>query len=261
MQKVRKGLKVEHNEPIDNFIVKYFCNPISPLFRITGHSANMISIYGLALSLVSLYYLFNDDILRFTFYFWVCYGLDCLDGYYARRYNMVTAWGDMFEHVRDITYIILTIGMTIFKYTLTDYAMYVLVLSSVLTGIHVGCVQKSYNNNGFDRVPETLDYLEFLCYDPAFIHLSGHFGVGMYMVTLNILILYLSKGMYYFVKCCGLILFLIYGIGYVRLNHETRGEVQYEDEYSEPGDEVITVPKEIFPDYVTLSEKSVSEIS
>lgn len=247
--KIPDGLKINNDEPIDNMIVDYICRPIAPLFHFTGHTPNMISVYGVCFSIASLYSLATDDILRFTLYLWTAYVLDCLDGYYARKYDMVTDWGDIFEHLRDLLALVSTLGLCGMKYKITEYVFGILFISSALTGIHVGCVQQMYSSVDPTRSLETLDILQFLCFDNSLMYFSNYFGVGMYMIIINTLVLYLSGAFYTIAKILFVTATSVYSIGYVSktrlssLDEETSVSINDEDIQEEHN--FISVPKEL----------------
>lgn len=194
---------------VDNFINRYACEPLAPLFHATGHTANSISVYGTLFTFAAIWYLWKDDMLRFSIYFWVAYVLDCLDGFYARRYNMVTSFGDIFEHVRDVTSLIIMMVICCINYTVTKPIIYLTMVSSLLTGIHVGCVQKHFINHDYT---ESLDFLKGLCIE----HISTYFGTGLYMATLHLIALYLSQGFILFLKLTSIFVILCYFVDLYR---------------------------------------------
>lgn len=207
---------------LDKLILKYGCVPLARFFHVTGHTANSISLYGLFFTLGSLYYLWKDDMLRFSVYFWITYLLDCLDGYYARRYNMISFQGDVFEHVRDVVSLVAMVFICCVRYVVTARVIVWFVLSSILTGIHVGCVQKDYVHDHF----ESLDVLQVLCFD-GFIRggATSLYGVGAYMLTLNAIVLYLSQGLSFVIRLVLMLGSVVYFCGrYVHASRSDRDE-------------------------------------
>ena len=235
-----KGWKTKNVDIIDKAILRYFCEPVAPLFRATGHTANSISVYGLFFTIGSLYYLAQDHMIRFTIYFWIAYLFDCLDGYYARKYNMVTELGDLFEHVRDLISLVLTALICCLQYVVTQRIMFLTVLANLATGLHVACTQKNHVDRDY---VETLDLLQILCFDNNISSMAPHYGVGFYMVTVNVVIVYLSKGLGFLIKCCILASMIIYFYGYYHANYQNR---KMKTSGSKYGTEVISIPKESF---------------
>jgi len=176
--------------------------------------------------------------LRFTVYFWTAYVLDCLDGYFARTYDMVTPFGDLFEHSRDVACLFLMMITCVAKYHITWYVAMIAIISSALTGIHVGCIQQRFSDRNYS---ETLDVFKGLCFNKTVGDLSLSYGVGMYMLTLYALVLYLSGGLFLFVKLAMIITIVLYFIGaYVDKNM-----IHYER---------VSIPSDIIPTPVSKDE-------
>ena len=225
------GYKLAKMDVVDGAILKYICSPIAPILKATHHTPNIISAYGLFFTAGSLWYLWKDDMLRFSMYFWLSYVLDCLDGYFARRYNMVTPIGDMFEHIRDILSLAGMILICCIKYEITRSVAMVTMLSSALTGFHVAYMQKKFTNRTYG---ETLDILCCLCWHDQLDEISSPFGVGVYMATLYVIILYLSGGIFLFVKWGFIVTVILYftGVYISKTEADHRGEM--EDKVSIP---------------------------
>ena len=227
-----KGAKTKLLDVVDGLIIRYFCIPVAPWFKATGHTANIISVYGGILTLAYVWYLWRDDMLRFSLYFWLAYLFDCLDGFYARKYNMVTPEGDLFEHMRDIMSLLLTMAICAYSYVLTQPVLVLVAISSGLAGIHVGCVQRSFVDRDYS---ESLDVLQNLCLMPAFSHIANNFGIGMYMTTLYFLILYLSGGFFLFFKMFMISTVVLYFVGlYHKKTRRNRRRVSEAEPEPEP---------------------------
>jgi phosphatidylglycerophosphate synthase len=68
-------------------------------------------VFGL-LAVIFLYK--NKPMLSVICYF-ISYFFDCCDGYYARKYNMCTKFGDFYDHVKDWVINFLFIGLLIYR--------------------------------------------------------------------------------------------------------------------------------------------------
>ena len=91
----------ESDNPIDNFILK-IVDPLCPLFKALHFTPNGITTISLVFGLLSAYLLYKGHPYLFGITFFISYFFDCMDGYYARKYNMVTRFGDIYDHVKDI---------------------------------------------------------------------------------------------------------------------------------------------------------------
>ena len=118
--------------------------------------------------------------------------MDCLDGYYARKYNMITVFGDQYDHFRDI-FINFTIYVLIFTKLKTTkqkiFFVVMMILFLLLSFIHLGCQEKIYNtsnNNDF------LSPLKFLCINEKNIKYTKFFGTGTNILVISLIILMLQ---------------------------------------------------------------------
>jgi phosphatidylglycerophosphate synthase len=231
------GLKVKVADVVDGLINHYFCATVAPWFKATGHTANLISIYGTVLTLGALWYLWKDDMLRFSVYFWLAYLFDCLDGYFARKYDMVTTFGDVFEHVRDTVSLLLMMMICVYNYIITKPIILMTIVSSILTGIHVGCVQQRFIDRSYE---ETLDLLKGLCINETISEISMCYGVGMYMTTLYLMVLYMSGGAWLFLKLTSLSIISLYFLGlYYKRCAATKKVL--------PGHDIVQIPQTLIP--------------
>ena len=96
---VRK-LKEEYENPIDNLIY-IIVEKLDPIFYRLNFTPNIITTLSLITGLLSGYYFYKDNILCIPLYI-LSYILDCSDGYFARKYNMVTTFGDYYDHISDV---------------------------------------------------------------------------------------------------------------------------------------------------------------
>ena len=92
--------------PIDNFIyigVEY----LSPIVYKMGLTPNMITTLGNIFTVLFVVFFLKKQYELSALSFLVSYYFDCLDGYVARSYNMVTVFGDYYDHISDSIRIIL----------------------------------------------------------------------------------------------------------------------------------------------------------
>jgi hypothetical protein len=143
------GVKTDPNfeGPIDTFLYK-ICENVSEFFYNTGHTPNMITTYSFILGLTSAYFYYHDNIFLFVICFIGSYFFDCLDGYIARKYNMKSDFGEIFDSISDGTVIILLLYIVYIKHhhklnpsLLTVFAIFV-----VLLNLELSCQEKIINN-------------------------------------------------------------------------------------------------------------------
>lgn len=188
-----KGRKVFQNveNPIDSNLVK-ICEKIAPTLRKNKSlTPNMITTLGLLIGLLTIYFLYREEYLISFILFWITYFFDCLDGYYARRYDMVTDFGDYYDHFRDI-FITITIVIIIYlklhnRAEKNIFAI-VLIVSTIFMLSHFGCQEL---NTSVDGSNDCLKIFSPLIKHKEYITYTKYVGCGTFILILSLFILYL----------------------------------------------------------------------
>ena len=108
-------IKLNKENHID-LLLLHVSNIINPYFFATNHTPNIITTYSFLFGLLSCYFLYKGKISLFVISFIVSYFFDICDGNYARRYDMVTSFGDLYDHISDIIVFIILTSIIITKY-------------------------------------------------------------------------------------------------------------------------------------------------
>ena len=138
--------KIQYENPLDLLFYK-IGDIISPIFYALNLTANHLTIIGLLLGLLSLYYLYVNNLLLFGILWMLSFFFDCIDGGYARKYKMVSEYGDMLDTVSDYIKIILLIFVVYKKYNfkeiLNNKKGHVLIIVLLLINgyFQVGCLE------------------------------------------------------------------------------------------------------------------------
>ena len=138
------GLKDLH--PIDA-AVHYNAYRLLPMFKKLNYTPNDLTTESIICGLFSVCFLYRGNAYLAVLSSFMSYFFDVADGLYARRYNMVTKFGDYYDHVSDIIQYILYVGILIYKYNLLDHKLIIRVLLPIqLIGLslYLGCVEKIY---------------------------------------------------------------------------------------------------------------------
>jgi phosphatidylglycerophosphate synthase len=187
MKKIKDNLE----NPIDFLIINYLCEPLSELIHnnFPNITPNMLTTIGLIFGILSIICLYKNLYIASFILFWISYFFDCLDGYYARKYNMVTQIGDYYDHIRDF---IINIGIVILitsklKSSNQKYIfVFILIILFIFMCVHLGCQEKIYNQNSI------LSNMTKLCPNEKYINITKYFGCGTYMLYVSIYLLYLK---------------------------------------------------------------------
>src|SRR3989304_4470904 len=141
----------ESDNPIDNFILK-IVDPLCPLFKALHFTPNGITTISLVFGLLSAYLLYKGHPYLFGITFFISYFFDCMDGYYARKYNMVTRFGDIYDHVKDIVVILIILYIFLkrnYKCSPRLMIIFAIVLGIILLLMFafIGCQEKIYRTD------------------------------------------------------------------------------------------------------------------
>jgi len=189
MKKIPNNL----DDPVDN-VFYMICDKLSPSFKNTGHTPNIITTESLITGLLSCYFLYKGNILLFSIFYIISYFFDCFDGFFARKYNMTSKGGDIYEHTKDISIYIIILIILYLKYK-KHITIKVLIIFIFLVGmliIYTGCQQKYYSEHNPDKKEESLDSLKGLCRNSDDLSWTRFFGPGMFTIFTIILVWYIS---------------------------------------------------------------------
>ena len=181
----------EHKEnPIDILLVK-LSDKTNDFLYYTNHTPNMLTTYSFIFGLLSCYFLYKGNVNLFALLFVISYFFDVCDGNYARKYNMVSEFGDMYDHITDLSvFSILTVIIIIkYKKVISTIDVILFMISFYLMLTHMGCQQhncKTCNGN------ETLDSLKCLCIHKKHIHYTRYCGVGSFILVFVCFVYYLN---------------------------------------------------------------------
>lgn len=178
-----------YENPIDNVnidIVDILC----PFFKKLNLTPNDITTLSLITGFLSLYCLYKDYILSFCILYYISYIFDCMDGHYARKYNMVSKFGDMYDHIKDIsvTITLLVLLYSRYKDQINITVILILVLATICMFSHLGCQENVYSK----RESKSLNILKNMCPNPKNIIYSRFVGCGTFIFIVILIVLYLE---------------------------------------------------------------------
>lgn len=177
-----------HENFIDNHLLD-FVEYTMPFYRKLNMTPNQITFISLIFALIGSYFYCVNKFYLSIFCFAMSYYLDCVDGHYARKYNMTSKFGDYFDHYSDILKILVLL-----------YCMYqkdkkMAIINSIILGVllvlmtvHFGCQQKIKEEKHEDE--PFMNISKQFCPDPNWIHKTKHFGSGTFYLIVLMMILY-----------------------------------------------------------------------
>jgi len=90
------------DNPIDTFLYKIIDLHLEFYYK-NNFTPNKITTLSLISGLLSGYAFYKDQYMISALLFLLSYYFDCVDGKFARKYNMVTKFGDIYDHISDVT--------------------------------------------------------------------------------------------------------------------------------------------------------------
>lgn len=93
----------EYNNDIDTLLYSLSDDVSEHLRKLDCVTPNHITTVGLIFGLLSVVFFTRGKWAESIICLWIYYFTDCLDGLYARKYDMVTSIGDYYDHIRDWT--------------------------------------------------------------------------------------------------------------------------------------------------------------
>jgi phosphatidylglycerophosphate synthase len=187
-------LKKEYENPIDNFILDYICEPISTKLRRWQTNPNSITIIGFLFSMLGCWFLYNHKIYYFIVFHILAYICDCLDGYMARKYNETSKFGDLLDHTTDIIQNIVLLYIIIIVYDFLKYKRLVYLTIGLLLGLFVtqGCQEKVME---IDNSSIILGCFKNMCFKPFQNNIKTlrFLGAGTFQLYIIVISYYLWK--------------------------------------------------------------------
>lgn len=192
---VEIGKKVDND--CENFIDYYLveiCKVVSEPLHKLKVTPNMITVFGIFLGLTSIFFLINKNYLLSLVFLWLTYWSDCLDGYFARRYNQITKLGDFLDHFRDLFVCVSVIVLILLQIKPVAAKISFAVVISIFAFLmcyYIGCQEKltTYTENN-----DCLKYFKKICgQNPRYeIKYTKYFGCGAFYFVLSLFILSLK---------------------------------------------------------------------
>jgi phosphatidylglycerophosphate synthase len=135
-----RKIEAQYENPIDNLMIAA-ADKVSPIFKRLNFTPNGITMLSTITGLGALYFLYQKDTTQFSIYLLIAYFFDVMDGYYARKYGMVTVEGDRFDHYKDLITIAIAVYILYSQYNITNFPVLIVVLLSLffLSLIYQGC--------------------------------------------------------------------------------------------------------------------------
>lgn len=187
---------LEHYEcPIDTFIFNIIDIHLD-IFHKLGMTPNILTTISIIFGFLAAYQILKDRLWLACIFWIIAYYFDCADGKFARKYNMVSKFGDLYDHLGDLAKVIVVLLALFYsnKKGITAKQLFfinVLILLGFLQIIHIGYQESIYNKKDESPCLNLVRELfvneenaeQIICY-------TRHFGCGSWYAFFAILILF-----------------------------------------------------------------------
>lgn len=183
-----RKIQPQYENPIDNYIIDV-CDMVLPIFRNWNWTPNMITTLSNVSNAIGLYSMYLGYPLLFFVFMILGYFFDCLDGHFARTYDMCTLFGDYYDHISDLIGYILFAYLFIAKFgwlVSLDcfngvFWSFICIAMISLTAVHIGCQEKIHETNACDsQHSHSLTWCKWLTFEEHLRHIqwTRYFGFG-----------------------------------------------------------------------------------
>lgn len=195
--KKNNGRKIERDieNPVDDIFI-CIGEKINPFLFKIGVTPNMITTLSFISGLYSVFLFYKNNYILSALFFILGYFFDCLDGNLARQFNMISKFGDLYDHITDIFVSVALLIVLIMKnipIKLKLLLLTIIIFFLFLGCIHLGCQEKYYevinkeaSSNG------VLSKFRNMCKDKTYIKITKYFGLGTYTIIIVLMILFMK---------------------------------------------------------------------
>jgi len=189
----------DHYEcPADVQLYKFINTHLHKYYN-NGFTPNIVTTFSLLSGLLSAHQIISGNFKTAALMLLIAYYLDCVDGKLARQYNMITEFGDYYDHVGDVVKIIailLALFISNTKKTSTKQWFYISLL--LFLGL-LQCVHLGYQEAIYDKMEESVFlniWRKMVAMDNTpeqTIHYTKYFGCGTWYLCFALLIIFWRK--------------------------------------------------------------------
>ena len=187
------GRKIEENidNPIDNILLS-ITEKVAPELVNLGFTPNIITTFSLISGLLGIYYIYKEQYVYGSLFFFLGYFFDCVDGYMARKFDLITKFGDLYDHITDWVVSVLLILVYFTRDLNTKFKITILIFFSIFTLlslVHLGCQEKYYEEKENSQLG-VLSGLKMLCPNKENIKTTRYFGLGTLTLAISLVIIF-----------------------------------------------------------------------
>lgn len=184
-----------YENPLDNFLIQLSDN-VCPQLYYVSFTPNMITTLSNITCILIILLLLNANYYWAALVVMIMYYFDCLDGHFARKYDMVTVFGDYYDHISDLSKII---AILLVLYYINPDKFFkiipIIVFMGIMMAVHMGCQELLYENNESNTLEPTKKLCPVKNHNDTDIikktlEFTKLFGCGTFYITIALSIIY-----------------------------------------------------------------------
>jgi phosphatidylglycerophosphate synthase len=193
-----RKLPRNYDNPVDNIIVD-IADKLNPYFRRANLTPNVLTTFNLLFAIYAIYFFTKQAYEMSAICFGISYFFDCADGNFARKYGMVSKFGDYYDHIVDIFKFSIILSMLVHLLYINNQMGIILVLSllGILSSVHYGCQEIYTDENHGKFASESLAFSKKMCPTQEnlldVMKISRFFSSGTFVFSVFAIIFFLKK--------------------------------------------------------------------
>jgi len=177
MRKIPRNLE----NPIDNVLID-ISDKMSNFHKSLNFTPNTLTTFSLLFGLLSGAFFYKNYKILASLLFFISYFYDCADGFYARKYKMVSKFGDYYDHIVDMTKMTLIVSLMLYKDANKFLTIFpILLIIGFIMLMHMGCQEEMYSE---EHECASLSLLKKICtHDPEnTMKITKYFTCGTFVI-------------------------------------------------------------------------------
>lgn len=140
-------IPIKEHGLLDRFCLTHLTHPVIDYAKKKNYTPNYLTTCSFLFQGLGVVFLAYDYRWNYTLFYLIGYYFDNVDGPMARKYDMVTEFGDWYDHVTDISCFGAANYLFIFEYNLLNNLFLCLLYMIQMCGMamYTGCQEQIYN--------------------------------------------------------------------------------------------------------------------
>lgn len=183
--------------PVDVWLLQFIDTHLAWYYH-NGFTPNVVTTISILIGMLSAAAVYHQQFAVGAALFVIAYYLDCVDGKLARKYNLVTAFGDYYDHFGDV-----------FKFALVAYALYhttnkklspsqhtyktIVVILSCFLFLQIGYQETLYSQSDSNTLSLFRTLVSTDSFPERSIQITKYLGQGTFVVLFSAIIILWDK--------------------------------------------------------------------